>query len=199
MNPERIHPQLRAALTALLIVGGYYAAGVVSLGVPLSASGINFGCLPNAVLLAGLLLTPRRTWWMTLVALVPAHLHLVGHFQAGVPAVVAFVQFAANTAQALLTAVILLRLLGGAPLLYEPLHMTAFIGIAAIAAPALVSVVVAKVMVSIGWMSDYWFAWRTRLMTQAVGAISLTPLLLLTFGGGRLFPRGIRPARVIEL
>jgi PAS domain S-box-containing protein len=199
MNPERIHPQLRAALRALLIVGGYYAAGVISLGMQLSSPGISFGCLPNAVLLAGLLLTPPRTWWLTLLVLVPAHLHLSAHFQAGVPLVVTFVQFAANTTQAVLAAALLLLHLRGAPRLYEPQHMTAFIGIAAIGAPALVSVVAAKLIVATGWMSDYWFAWRTRLMTQAVGVISLTPLLLLTFGGGRLFRRPLRPARLIEI
>src|SRR5436190_975510 len=57
---------------------------------------------PNAILLAVLLLAPRKVWWALLLAVVPAHLLVQLH--AGVPLSTAAAWLATNTSEALIGA-----------------------------------------------------------------------------------------------
>src|SRR5205809_256843 len=57
---------------------------------------------PNAILLAVLLLAPRKVWWAVLLAVVPAH--LLAQLQAGVPLATAAAWLATNTSEALIGA-----------------------------------------------------------------------------------------------
>lgn len=63
---------------------------------------------PNAILLAALLLSPRRVWWILLVAMIPPH--FAAQYQAGVPILTAASCFVTNTAEALIGAFCITRL-----------------------------------------------------------------------------------------
>jgi len=74
---SRIRPSLpyaHTALIALLVCAGYYLGAELAfmLRIPSTRSAIIW--VPNAVLLAVLLLTPPRTWAIWFLAALPAHL-----------------------------------------------------------------------------------------------------------------------------
>jgi integral membrane sensor domain MASE1 len=60
-------------IIALLVFAAYYIGAALSfaLRVPSTRSSIIWA--PNAVLLAALVATPPRTWWIWLIAALPAH------------------------------------------------------------------------------------------------------------------------------
>ncbi len=62
---------------------------------------------PNAILLACLLLAPRRRWWTFLLALLPAH--MLAQLQTGVPILTAGGWFISNTTEAWLGAFCITR------------------------------------------------------------------------------------------
>ena len=84
--------------------GGYYAGGLIGVSVRFPPSGVSIIWPATPVLLAALLLTPVRTWWVYLLAVLPTHLHLTTQFQPGVPMVTMLSQFAGNVLNAALGA-----------------------------------------------------------------------------------------------
>jgi PAS domain S-box-containing protein len=58
--------------------------------------------------------------------------------------------------------------------------MAAFILIAAIAAPAVASAATVYLFMLTDWTSDYWLVLWQRLLSQILGAITVTPLILMT-------------------
>ena len=105
----RVHPHARVALAVLLVCAGYYGAGIVALALRLEPGGISTIWLPHGVLLAALILTPVRLWWLYVAALFPTHLHLVREFQGPVPLEVMVAQFGGNMLQAILGALAVRR------------------------------------------------------------------------------------------
>src|SRR6516225_4640933 len=87
--------------SVVLFSAGYYVGGIVGLQFNFPPSGITVIWPSTAILLSALLLTPPRYWWMYLLAVVPAHLHLVINFQnPKPPLVVAFMTNAIACASA---------------------------------------------------------------------------------------------------
>src|SRR5690349_14914364 len=66
----------RTSTTALLVALSYYAGSQI--GFLLKPTGWPIATLwpPNAILLAALLLTPLRIWWVLVLAVFPAHLFI---------------------------------------------------------------------------------------------------------------------------
>ena len=96
---------LPLALSVLLVTAGYYAGGVIGAVRGYPPSGIASIWLPTAILLAALLLTSPRYWWLYVLSVVPAHLHLVATFQRPeVPIVVMLCQVGSNAGMAILAA-----------------------------------------------------------------------------------------------
>ena len=96
------------ALGFLLVLTGYYAGSIVGIQLGLPPSGIGATWPPTAILLAALLLAPPRYWWMYLLGVVPAHLHVVANFQLPeVPFVVMLCQVGSNILLAVLAALAL--------------------------------------------------------------------------------------------
>ena len=169
---------------AFLVCAGYYGAGIVALALRLEPGGISTIWLPHGVLLAALLLTPVRLWWLHLAALLPVHLHLVSHFQGPVPLVVMLIQFGGNAAQAMLGAMVVQRLIGAPPRLDEFRHMTVFLVLGVILPVAVVSALVAELFFLTGWVDDFRLAWHRRTLTGVCGAVALTPLIVQMATGG---------------
>src|SRR5258707_8846391 len=96
------------AASLLIVAISYYLAAKISLNLRFSGSTKAALWPNNAILVAALLLTPARRWWMYLLAVVPAHIlvHSAYHIRA---MWIAF-QIAHNTAPALAAAAILKRL-----------------------------------------------------------------------------------------
>ena len=166
-------------LRVLLVCAGYYAGGVIGVSVRLPPSGVSIIWPATPVLLAALLLTPVRLWWVYVLAVLPIHLHLVTHFQPGVPVVIMLSQYAGNMLHAVLGALAVRPFVGSPPRLDNLRSMVAFILLAAIAASAVASAVAVYLFMLTDWASNYWLVWRQRFLSQILGAITVTPPLIL--------------------
>src|SRR4051794_1399663 len=71
------------ASAALLIAIGYYLGTRIGFAWTPAGQPISTFWPPNAILLAALLLMPLKTWWMVLLAVLPAH--ILAQLQIGVP------------------------------------------------------------------------------------------------------------------
>src|SRR4029453_16261004 len=84
VETRRDNPALRrSVVTALLVAVGYYLTAKIGFAFALQPGSVSTLWMPNTILLAGLLLVPRRYWWLILVAACPAH--FASEFQSGVP------------------------------------------------------------------------------------------------------------------
>ena len=171
-----------------LLVGGL--AGIL-LGFP--PSGISAIWPSTAILLAALLLTPARLWWLYLLAVVPTHLHLVANFQRpDVPFVVMFCQVASNAVHAVLAALAVRHVIGAPPRFDSFRNMAAYILLAALAATAVACVLAVWLFLLTGWATDFWLAWRQRVLAHVFAIITIPPLIVLTVAGQALGARHVR-------
>ena len=173
--------RLRFFLIALAVCAAYYFSALFSfaLRVPSTRSSIIWA--PNAVLLAALLTTPPRTWWIWLVAALPAH--LLAQARDAAPILLLLCPFFANVAQAVLSAVAMRRFTDPPHLLDRLRNMVVFILVAVLAVPAVVSFAAAFLFVMAGWEMDYWVVAFARLLNNIVTGLAVAPLCLAIAGG----------------
>jgi PAS domain S-box-containing protein len=195
---RRALPHARLALAVLLVGAGYYGAGIVALALRLEPGSFSTIWLPQGVLLAALMLTPVRFWWLYVAALLPVHLHLVSHFHAPVPLGITLIQFGGNMAQAILGAVAVRHFAGTPPRLDELRRMAAFLVLGVIVPVAIVSAVVAGLFVVVGWVDSFWPTWPRRALAGICGAVALTPLLVQVGVGGGAALRAAPQRRHLE-
>ena len=171
------------ALSVLLVLAGYYAGSIVGIQLGLPPSGIGATWPPTAILLAALLLAPPRYWWMYLLGVVPAHLHVVASFQLPeVPFVVMLCQVGSNILLAVLAAFALRSLIGAPPQLGNHRNMGAFI-LLAVLATAVASAVAVWLFLLTGWAADFWLVWRQRVLANVFSIITIPPVIVLAFAG----------------
>src|SRR4029077_17991225 len=84
----------RVACTALLVALAYYLGAKIGFALTLRPHPISVLWPPNAILLAALLLTPVRVWWVILLAAFPAH--LAAQMQSNVPPTMILCWFISN-------------------------------------------------------------------------------------------------------
>jgi two-component system sensor kinase FixL len=170
-------PQALAAASLLAI--GYYAGVQVGLALTFAPNPVSTLWPPNAILLAGLLLTPPRTWWLMIAAVLPAH--LIAELSLGVPLSMAACWFVSNVAEALLGAALLVRLLNGPPRFERVRDLLIFLAVAVLLAPIASSFLDAGFVALIGWSysGDYWQVWRTRLFSNALATLTFVPLIVI--------------------
>ena len=170
-------------LSVLLVLAGYYAGSIFGIQLGLSPSGIGATWPPTAILLAALLLAPPRYWWMYLLGVVPAHLHVVASFQLPeVPFVVMLCQVGSNILLAVLAALALRPLIGAPPQLGNHRNMGAFI-LLGVLATAVASAVAVWLFLLTGWAADFWPVWRQRVLANVFSIITIPPVIVLAFAG----------------
>ena len=170
-------------LATSLVCAGYYVGGAIACTLKFEPGGISGIWLPHGILLAALLLSPLRLWWLYAVALVPTHFHLVRTFQGPVPLVVMLIQLGGNVTQAVVPAAVLRRILGDPPRLSTLSRMGALLLIGAFLAPCLVSAGVASLFVITHWVGDFWIAWQRRTFCVMSAAVIVTaPIIHLATG-----------------
>ena len=98
-------PQIRAAV---LVALGYYVGARIGFALTLEPSSVPILWPPTPILLAGLLLTPVRSWAVVLAATFAAH--LAAQLQGGVPLAMILSTFVSSSAGALVGAVAFRRL-----------------------------------------------------------------------------------------
>jgi integral membrane sensor domain MASE1 len=162
----------------LVIALGYYLGARLGFALTLAPVPVSTLWPPNAILLAGLVVTRRRSWPLVLLAVFGAHLAV--QFQSGVPVGMVLCWFVSNCAEALLGASLLLRFGNGGRTFGTLRGTGVFLGVALTATVAS-SFLDAGFVVLNGWGStDYWMIWRTRVFSNMVAAITLVPVILTT-------------------
>jgi PAS domain S-box-containing protein len=165
-------------LAPLAIALGYYVGARLGFALTLAPVPVSTLWPPNAILLAGLILTPRRSWLYVLGAVFAAHLAV--QFQSGVPAGMVLCWFVSNCAEALLGAALLIRYGSGARS-FETLRGTVVFLAAAFASTIASSFLDAGFVVVNGWgEAGYWTIWRTRCFSNVLATITLVPVILTT-------------------
>jgi PAS domain S-box-containing protein len=172
------------ALSLLLVVAGYYAGAIVGISLGFPPAGIAAIWPSTAILLAALLLAPPRYWVMYLLGVVPAHWHVVASFQLPqVPLVVTLAQVGSNILLALLAALSLRSLTGAPPRFGSLRNMGAFILLAGVLATAVACLVAVSLFLLTGWTTNFWIAWRQRMLANVFAIVTIPPVVVLAFAG----------------
>jgi PAS domain S-box-containing protein len=189
----------RALFAPLAIAVGYYVGARLGFALTLAPVPVSTLWPPNAILLAGLVLTRRRAWPLVLAFVFVAHLGV--QFQSGVPVGMVLCWFISNCTEALLGA-FLLRRYGNPVRSFDTVHGTAIFAGAALTATVVSSFIDAGFVVFNGWgTADYWTIWRTRSLSNVLATLTLVPVLLTTADrlrrGGRVGWRRLTEAALL--
>jgi len=162
----------RAVLVALLGSAGYFFTAKIGFAFAIHPGSVSTLWMPNSILLAALLLVPRRSWWMVLLAAFPAH--FASEMQRGVPVLVLLSLFISNSAQALIGAIAISYFVRD-QLRFDRLRdLAVFVFFGAFLGPFVAS------FFDIGtWRySSYWEIWRIRFLSNLLAAITLVPVIV---------------------
>ena len=97
--------------TALWVFAGYYLGCKIGFALTFKPHPVSVLWPPNSVLVAALLLTPPRKWWLVLSAALPAH--WAAQLQSHVPPLMILCWFISNSCEALIGAGLMRYLVGG--------------------------------------------------------------------------------------
>src|SRR5437588_3397814 len=197
---ERTSPQFfewRVAGIALCVFVGYYLGAKIGFALTLRPHPASVLWPPNSILLAALLLTPVRVWWVILLAAFPAH--LAAQLQSNVPPAMILCWFISNSCEALIGAGCI-RYLIDRPVRFDRLgNVGIFIFFAAFLAPFLSSFVDAAFVAINHFGGDsYWQVWRIRFTSNILAALTLAPLIVTWVADGIAWLWKIRQARFVE-
>jgi signal transduction histidine kinase len=138
---------------------------------------------PNVVLLCALLLTPVRQWPLYIAATFPAH--VLAEWGVAMPMPQLLMAFGCNVSIALLNAITLKSVLKGPPWLGSLRSAGLYLLLVALMIPAVVALAAGfEPILGDGDPKDYWLFWGRWYLSNALGALTLTPVFLTTFGDG---------------
>ena len=181
----------------LLVCLGYYAGAWIAKALRFPDSNLSLIWPPTAILLGALLLVPPRKWWIYLLALAPVH--VLVQLQDGVPAWGIISQLIGNFSQALLAAFSVCYFNKRVVHLNSFRAMVVFTLGAIIFAPVVVSTIAAYLYVLSGWEQNYWYAWRARILSNALSTLMIVPPIILLFSrGATTKATSVKPQRYVE-
>jgi signal transduction histidine kinase len=189
---------LAAAMLLLAFALTYYIGVRVGFAFTLSDAAVSLFWPPNAILLAGLLVARPRCWGWLLLAALPAH--LISQLAVGVPLSMASAWYFSNLSEALLGAAIVRGVLGGPPRFDRLADAAVYLLAAVLAAPVLTSFLDAGLVALVGWRydGDYWAVFRMRLLSNALAALIVPPLVITLMRAPRSILHRAQRARLIE-
>ena len=188
----------RALIATLLLSVGYYTGGALGMGLRLVPGGPSEIWLPQGIVLAALLTSPVRRWWLYALALLPTHALLTAVFNPHASTSMMLVQFAGQIVQAAAGAALLRPIMGNPPRLDSLRRMGAFIFGGTFLVPCVVQVVVVGAYLATGFVHDFWAPWQQRVLARMAGAVIIAaPILYFAADGLAVIRR--RPRRVAEL
>ena len=181
--PRALGAIARASGRVLLLALAYYAAVEVGLAFRFQNSAVGVVWLANAVLLAALLLTERRQWWVVFATTAVAHIvAMSGVF----PAWRWTWQIVGNAAFAT-TTVVLLQRFAGLPLLFESRRQVLAYTTLAFAMPALLALVMPAFLRAVLHIETTYSpsaVWLGTLLSNATALLLVAPVLLMWGQGG---------------
>ena len=162
---------------ALFVFASYFLGAKIGFALTFQPHPVSVLWPPNSILLAALLLTPVRIWWVVLLAAFPAHLAV--QLDSGVPPTMILCWFVSNSCEALIGAGCI-RYLIDRPVRFDCLrNIGIFCFFAAFLGPFLSSFLDSAFVVFNHWGQDsYWEIWRIRFTSNVLAALSLAPLIV---------------------
>jgi two-component system, LuxR family, sensor kinase FixL len=187
----------RVASIALSVAVAYYAGAKIGFALTFQPHPVSVLWPPNAILLAALLLTPVRIWWVVLLAAFPAH--LATQVQSNVPPTMIFCWFVSNSCDALIGAGSIRYLIGGPVKLDRLRNVAIFCLCGVFLAPFLTSFLDSGfVAMNHFGEGSYWEIWRIRFSSGVLAALTITPLIVTWGTKGIAGWRNISRWRLLE-
>src|SRR5437660_3019130 len=187
----------RPYFAALLVFAAYYLGAKIGFALTFRPHPVSVLWPPNSILLAALLLTPVRIWWVLLLAAFPAH--LAAQLQSNVPPTMILCWFISNSCEALIGAGCV-RYLIDRPVRFDRLrNVGIFCFFAAFLGPFLSSFLDAAFVAINHWGQDsYWQVWRIRFTSNVLTALTLVPFIVSWSAEGIAWLGKIRRSRFLE-
>jgi PAS domain S-box-containing protein len=182
--PSGVDSTLRRKLTvAALVAIGYYFTAKLGFAFALQPGSVSTLWMPNSILMVGLLLMPMRSWWIILVAALPAH--LASEVQGGVPLTMIMSWFVSNSFQALFGAYFICRFVDDGLRFDRLSDLTVFLFFGAFLAPFLASFLDVALVKLNGWGTNpFWEIWRVRCLSNILATLTLVPVIITWIKGG---------------
>jgi two-component system, LuxR family, sensor kinase FixL len=164
-------------ITGLWVFAGYYLGCKIGFSLTFRPHPVSVLWPPNSVLVAALLLTQPRNWWVVLLAALPAH--LAAQLQSQVPPLMILCWFISNSCEAIIGAGLMRYLVGG-PVRFTRLRNVGLFCLCVVfIGPFLSSFLDAAFVVWNRWGQDgCWELIRIRLSSNAVSALIMVPLIV---------------------
>ena len=188
-----LHTLAAAAATA----AGYYATASLGRALMFPSAQISALWLPNALLLAALLLNRRRTWWIFVIAVLPAHLFALATV-AGLSPVRLMLSYFFNCATAIVAAFALRRFLPGIERIDRTRTAFGLILLGGALAGITTSFLFTAALVAFNEPTGHWLMPLVRSLTNTFAIITVVPLILHTAAWTRQPHHAVRPGRVLE-
>ena len=185
------------AVTALLVFVGYYLGARIGFALTFQPHPVSVLWPPNSILVAALLLTPVRIWWVILLAALPAH--LAAEVQSQVPPTMILCWFISNSCEAVIGAGLTRYLIGG-PIRFTSLRNAGIFCLCVVfLGPFLSSFLDAAFVVWNHWgQGAYWELIRMRFFSNALAALIVVPLIVTWATNGIPGLRTARLSRYLE-
>jgi two-component system sensor kinase FixL len=181
----------------LFVFAGYYLGAKLGFALTFHPHPVSVLWPPNAILLAALLLTPVRTWWVVLLAAFSAH--WLVQLQSDVPPRMVFCWFISNSCEALIGAAGIRYLIRG-PVRLDRLRDVGIFCLGCVfLAPFLASFLDSGFVVLNRWgEGSYWEIWRIRFSSGVLATLTITPMIVTWGAQGIARWRGISRWRLLE-
>ncbi len=167
----------RVVAIALFVFASYFLGAKIGFALTFRPHPVSVLWPPNSILLAALLLTPIRIWWVVLLAAFPAHLAV--QLDSGVPPTMILCWFVSNSCEALIGAGCIRYLIDRPVRLDRLRNVGIFCFFAAFLGPFLSSFLDSAFVVFNHWgQGSYWEIWRIRFTSNVLAALSLAPLIV---------------------
>ena len=185
----------RAFFLALMVAVSYFVGAKVGLALTFAPFPLAVMWPPNAIVFGALLIAPTRSWWMLLLAVLPAH--LLAETQESVPVSMVLCWYVSNMSEALIGAG-LVRYLAGQPTRLETVNGATVVCCAAAVAAVLSSFLDATFVTVIGWgKAEFWSLWKSRVFTNTLSSLMFVPVAITWAAGVRQMSQ-TEQARVLE-
>ncbi len=187
----------RPIAICLLVFAGYYLGARVGFALTFQPHPVSVLWPPNSILLAALLLTPPRLWWLVLISAFPAH--CAAQWQSSVPPSMIMCWFISNCCEALIGASLTRYFIRG-PLRFVSLrNVGIFCLCAAVLGPFISSFLDAAFVRWNHWGIDsYWQLWRIRFSSNLLAVLIVTPFVVTWARGGLAGARKASRQRQLE-
>jgi formate hydrogenlyase transcriptional activator len=179
---RRMADRVSEAHPVFWVCVSYYVGAWIAKGLRFPDSNLSLIWPPTAILFAVLLLAPLRKWWIYLLSLIPVH--IVVQVQDGVPGWGILSQLIGNFGQASLAAASVRYFNREVPVFHNFRSVVIFTLGAVIFAPVVVSSIVAYFYVMSGWEQNYLYAWRARVLSNALSTLLIAPPIILLLSRG---------------